>query len=438
LVRARVFARDGKVVMAKECPDHGTFEVLVSSNASGYIESARFERPGKEPLVRLGKTELGCPNDCGLCPAHKQHTCVGVIEVTTDCDLACPVCFAAAGDGHPLPLETVRGMIDTLVECEGEPEILQLSGGEPTTHPDILEILRYAAESGVRYPMLNTNGLRLSDPDFARDVAAAVPGGGGPVGTPVVYLQFDGVTEGPYETLRDRPMLTEKLRAIENCREFGMSVVLVPTIVRGVNDHEVGALVEMALSDPIIKGVNFQPAARIGRFDIESDRMTIPEVLQAIEEGTEGIVGKDSFVPVPCPHPACSVCCYVYRDGERTLTLLDLVDTDMFMAYMADQAVPFGQVVSETLESAASALSLEDLAGQVLFEGLSCCPGGIRVPEVRELIDRVTLITVHAFMDEMDFDLDRARKCCVTEVLPDGRMVPFCVYNTLHRDREDR
>lgn len=256
---------DGQVVMTKECPDHGSFETLVSSDAEHYIRSARHERPGKEPLQRLGSVERGCPHDCGLCPEHRQHTCVGVIEITGVCDLECPVCFADASDGDHLPLETVKGMIDLLVECEGDVEVLQMSGGEPTSHPDILDILEYAGHQGVRYPMLNTNGVRLADPEFARAVSETVPSEGSTMGTPVIYLQFDGVTDDVYKALRGRPLLKTKLQAIDNCRDAGMSVVLVPTIVKGVNDHQIGAIIELALSDPAIKGVNFQPAARVGR-----------------------------------------------------------------------------------------------------------------------------------------------------------------------------
>ncbi|UCC92916.1 MAG: hypothetical protein JSW25_09670, partial [Thermoplasmata archaeon] len=207
------------------------------------------------------------------------------------------------------------------------------------------------------------------------------------------------------------------------------------TVVRGVNDHQLGAILELALADPAVKGVNFQPAAAVGRFEVsDTGPMTIPEVLDAVEGQTEGEVGRDSFVTVPCPHPACSVASYVYRDDDVTATLLDLVDTDAFMRHMADQAVPFGQMVSETIESAADVLEMADMVGEEV-RGLACCPTGFRVPEVRELIDRVTLVTVHAFMDPGNFDVERASKCCVTEVLPDGSMVPFCVYNNLRRHR---
>jgi uncharacterized radical SAM superfamily Fe-S cluster-containing enzyme len=424
---------DGRVVMSKTCVDHGAFDTVISSNASHYVDAARYERPGKEPLSRLGSVEKGCPHDCGLCPAHRQHTCVGVIEVTSVCDLECPVCFADASGGEHLPLETVRSMVDTLVECEGEVEVLQISGGEPTVHPDILEIVAYAGAAGVRYPMVNTNGIRLADPEFAKALADTVPTGNSAVGLPVVYLQFDGVTDDVFQTLRGSPMLDIKLRALDNCRDAGMSVVLVPTVVRGVNDHQVGAILELALSDPAIKGINYQPAARVGRYDVSGETaMTIPEVLEAVEAQTDHEVGVDSFVTVPCPHPACSVASYVYRDDEVTATLLDLVDTDLFMKHMADQAVPFGQLVSETIESAADVLEMADMVGEEI-EGLACCPTGFRVPPVRELIDRVTLVTVHAFMDPSNFDVERASKCCVTEVLPDRRMVPFCVYNNLRR-----
>jgi uncharacterized radical SAM superfamily Fe-S cluster-containing enzyme len=163
IIECQIFFRDDKVYMRKFCEKHGSFEVLVYSNAQDFLASGKYNKPGAQPLHIQGAIDKGCPEDCGLCEAHEQHTCVGVIEITKACNLNCPVCFADSKNEFTLPLDKVKEMIDLYVKCEGEPEVLQISGGEPTLHPDIIEILKYTAKKGIKYPMLNTNGIKLAD-----------------------------------------------------------------------------------------------------------------------------------------------------------------------------------------------------------------------------------------------------------------------------------
>jgi uncharacterized radical SAM superfamily Fe-S cluster-containing enzyme len=258
------------------------------------------------------------------------------------------------------------------------------------------------------------------------------------VGKPLIYLQFDGLTDETYIALRGRALLDIKMRALENCREFGMNVTLVPTIVKGVNDNEIGAIIDLALKDNNIKMVNFQPSAMTGRYELNNDeekRITIPEVLDEIDRQTHGKLTKKSFINIPCPYPTCSVCTYVYKKGEEVLSLTELFDVDSYMEYIVNRTIPDDSLVLEVNEAIDSLLSMSSVMGSESSESALCLSCGFEIPNIAELMDNITLISIHAFMDEYNFDLKRAQKCCVTEILPDGKMIPFCVYNMLYRDK---
>jgi uncharacterized radical SAM superfamily Fe-S cluster-containing enzyme len=438
LIDAKLFSRDNSVFMHKKCAEHGEFEVLIYSDVEDYLKAAKFNKPGSKPQHLQGSVASGCPDDCGLCQEHQQHSCVGVIEITDNCNLNCPVCFADTNNSFIVPFEKVKEMIDTFVKCEGEPEAIQISGGEPTLHPDLIKILSYAGAKGIKYPMLNTNGIKLADRNYAKEIAQTIKDNDMPLGTPLIYLQFDGLTDDIYETLRGKPLLNTKLEALKNCQEFGMNVVLVPTIVKGVNNHELGKIIEFALANNNIKMVNFQPSALVGRYNIDVDqdrRITIPEVLYEIENQTSGFLKKSSFINIPCPYPTCSASSYIFKNDERAMVLTDLFDVDQYMDFIVNRSVPSERIFNEVTEAIDSLLSMGVIAGSVEANNAICTSCGLSIPNIKELVDNITIVQVHAFMDEYNFDLKRAKKCCVTEILPNGRMIPFCVYNTIYRKK---
>ncbi len=206
VVDAQVLIRDRAVYLRKYCPEHGWHEALVSSDADWYLNSLKFNKPGSIPCDFTMKVKEGCPHDCGLCPEHQQHTCIGVIEITGRCNLNCPTCFADAGQGCDLSLPQVEAILNRLMVTEREPEIVQISGGEPTIHPQILDILEAAKLRNIRHIMLNTNGIRLAqDPDFVHRLAYYEP---------TIYLQFDGLTAHTYDTLRGCDLLAMKKKAL--------------------------------------------------------------------------------------------------------------------------------------------------------------------------------------------------------------------------------
>jgi uncharacterized radical SAM superfamily Fe-S cluster-containing enzyme len=438
VVDAQTLIRDGAVYLRKHCPEHGWHEALVSSDSGWYVDSLKYNKPGAVPLDFATSTDSGCPYDCGLCPEHQQHTCLALIEITTRCNLACPTCFAdakaaASRSGYDLSLAQIESMLDRLLETEGQPEVLQLSGGEPTLHPQLVQILEAAQARDILYVMLNTNGLRLAgEPELVRELARYKP---------YIYLQFDGVTEGTHRTLRGRDLRTVKRQALDNLAEAGLYAVLVATVVQGVNDGEIGDILRYGMEHPAVLGVSYQPATYAGRYlDTQApiQRATLPDVLHALEAQSDGLFRVSDFRPVPCPHPTCSASTYAYVDGDgaegqRVIPIPRILEVDDYLDYMTNRTTPDLsrelQPVLEALWSMSAVIGSDALTGS-----LTCAACDVSVPLSlsNELSpENFFMIQVHGFMDEYNFDVARLMKCCVHQLLPDGRAVPFCAYNTL-------
>ena len=428
VITAELFVRDGRVWLRKRCPDHGRFESVVYGDAERYVEIQRYDKPGTEPLERQTARADGCPHDCGICPEHRQHTCLGIIEVNTGCNLDCPICFAESGtghqpDGYSLTLEEVESMLDAFVRAEGEPESVQLSGGEPSIHPQILDMLAAAKRRGIRLVMLNTNGIRLArDPRFAPALAG--------LGVHV-YLQFDGFKDSTQLAIRGRRLQDEKLRALDQCAEAGVSVSLAAAIERGLNEDEAGEIVRFGVDHPAVTGVFFQPVTHSGRYlDFDpAQRLTNVDVVRAVCEQLPDWFREDDFIPVPCCSPTCRSATYALYDGRDLVPLPRLVDVDRYLDYVTNRAVPDLEV-REALEGLFSAKAAGGT--QPTAERLECVACSTGLPgELREVAARGFMIVVQDFQDAFTLDVEKLRKCCVSEIVPDGRLIPFCAYNSV-------
>ena len=248
--------------MIKRCPDHGTQRVLIADDVE-YWRRAReqFLKPSEMPQVFNTEIEKGCPFDCGICPDHEQHSCLTLLEVGDHCNLSCPICYAESGPHRERwrSMAEIEGMLDRIVGNEGEPDIVQVSGGEPTMHPQFFEILDAVRARPIRHLMLNTNGLRIADdPTFAARLQEYMPGF-------EVYLQFDSFEREALMHLRGADLRDTRQRAVARLNELGISTTLVVTLAKGVNDHEVGTIVDWALQQPAVRGVTFQPVQAAGR-----------------------------------------------------------------------------------------------------------------------------------------------------------------------------
>ncbi len=424
VIDAEVNVRDNRVILRKRCPEHGLFEALVYSDAELYMAQQRYNKPGTLPLEFQTEVKDGCPLDCGMCPEHKQHACLAIIEVNTACNLDCPICFADSGhqsDGYSLTLTQVELMLDSFVAAEGEPEVVQFSGGEPTIHPQILDFVALAQAKGIRSVMLNTNGIRLArDRRFAEELARLKPH---------IYLQFDGFELGTHLAIRGKDLRQDKERALEACAELGLTVTLVAAVEKDINEHEVGAIVRFAVAHPAVRSVAFQPVTHSGRH-VEFDpleRLTNADVMKFVAAQVPEWYRLDDFVPVPCCFPACRSMSYAFVDGETVVPFTRLLEIDDYLDYLSNRVIP-DYDVRHALERMFSS-SATPGAEQALLACESC---GIDLPaELGELENKVFTIIVQDFQDAYTLNVRQLMKCCVVEITPDGRLIPFCAYNSV-------
>ncbi len=429
VIDGHILLRDNKVYLRKRCPEHGKFEALVYADAQAYAAASKFNKPGTIPLQFATQVEHGCPHDCGLCPDHQQHACVGIIEVNSTCNMDCPLCFANAGPGYNLSLDDVEGILDAYLAAEGRGEVVQFSGGEPTIHPDIIPMLKAAKRRNIRHVMLNTNGRRIANDDaFLAELAEVRPS---------IYLQFDGFESATYERLRGEPdLFPEKLRALDRLAAIGCHVVLVPAIERGVNEHEVGDIVRFALRHPAVRGINLQPAFHAGRHG-EHDplqRMTIPDVLRLVEAQTEGMFRVSDFVPVPCCFPTCNSVTYAYVDGDTVTPLPRLLDVDNYLDYITNRVVVDpGAEIKAALEGLWSSSAMPGALKTGADFAVTCTACGLPSGDldIGALAEHMFVIMLQDFMDPWTFNQKNVMKCCKEILLPDGKQVPFCAYNTV-------
>ena len=425
-----VLIRGGKVFLRRRCPEHGEFEALVYGDAQLYTNSSKFNKPGTIPLGFASAVKNGCPHDCGLCPDHQQHACLGIIEVNSGCDMTCPLCFAEAAPGFNLTLEEVEEILDHYVAAEGNPQVIQFSGGEPSIHPQIILMMRAAQKRGIPNVMLNTNGKRIATDDrFLAELAEVRPN---------IYFQFDGFDSETWRIIRGEPdILPVKLRALDRLAEIGCTVILVPAVERGVNGHEIGQIVRFGIEHPAVKGINFQPAFHAGRHARHDPlkRMTNPDVIASIEEQTGGLFLKSDFVPVPCCFPTCNSVTYAYLGENGAVTPLPrILNVDDYLDYISNRVMPdLGAELRRALEglwSSSAVLGSEKVAREFAFSCSACGlpDGGL---DVRGLSEFIFMIMLQDFMDPWTFNQKNLMKCCKEFLLPGGKQVPFCAYNSV-------
>ncbi|MGH9137710.1 MAG: radical SAM protein [Acidimicrobiales bacterium] len=448
VVDAEVNARDNKVFLRKRCRTHGSFEALIYSDAELYADYQRFNKPGTLPLEFQTEVHDGCPLDCGLCPDHKQHACVGLIEVNTACNLDCPVCFADSGhqpDGFALTLDQVEAGIDAFVAAEGEPEVLMFSGGEPSIHPRILDFCALAVAKGVRTVVLNTNGIRLAhDPGFAPALAE--------LGVKI-YLQFDGLDEATHVALRGRDLRPAKAKALDRCDEAGLTVMLVAAVEGGVNTHELSAVVQHGIAQPAVRGVVFQPVTHAGRhiaFD-PRQRLTNADIIHGLVDQCPDWFRVSDFFPVPCCFPTCRSVTYLLADEHDVVPVPRLLPMERYLDYLANRAlpdptlrgvleglwsassIPGTPAMTERLTAALASLGLPEELDGIARAALSACSScGIDFPDaLADLASKAFMIVIQDFQDPYTLNVRQLMKCCVEQITPDGRLIPFCAYNSV-------
>jgi 7,8-dihydro-6-hydroxymethylpterin dimethyltransferase len=438
-IRATRLLQGDEVFFVKECEDHGSFRTIIWR---GKPSMAKWQRPKVpvHPELCYGTVKKGCPFDCGLCEAHRQTPCSVLLEVTDRCNLNCAVCFADSGRDktHDPALERISLLLERAMAAVG-PSNLQLSGGEPTLRDDLPQIVEIARQIGYTFIQVNTNGLRFaSDKDYGRQLRDT--------GLSSVFLQFDGVDDEIYRSLRGRALLNEKLEAIRRCGELGLGVVLVPTLVKGVNTHSIGAIVRQALKlAPTVRGIHFQPVSFFGRFPKQAGdegRFTLPELMRCLKEQTRGLIEVSDFSPPGCEHAHCSFHATYTLSVEGRLRHMGAKNGDSCCS------VDFGTGgVKKTVETVSRRWTLPSTTAcssrLPLLEKTSCCGSSADITRVespldldvflREVAARSFTISAMAFQDAENLDLERLRGCCISVISPDGKLIPFCAYNITSR-----
>jgi len=430
-VEAKILIKDERVYLEKWCPEHGRERVLIADDAAYYRKSREvFIKPPELPQRFNTEQRWGCPYDCGLCPEHMQHSCLTLIEITDHCNLRCPICYAESGPHRPgfRDLATVERMLDAVVANEGEPDVVQISGGEPTLHPAFFAILDAAKRRPIKHLMINTNGLRIArEPEFAARLAAYQPGF-------EVYLQFDSLRDEVHQELRGARLADIRRRALENLNTHDISTTLVVTVKKGLNDHELGSIVEFALAQPCVRGVTFQPiqaAGRLENYDPARDRLTLSEVRRRILEQTT-VFASDDLIPVPC-NPDCLAMAYALKLGTDTVPLTRFIKPETLVAKGRNTIVVERdeQLRAHVFELFATNHSPESQACSLA--DLLCC-----LPQVQAPADlsyrNVFRVLIMQFVDAMSFDLRAVKKSCVHIAQPDGTIIPFDTFNLFYRD----
>jgi uncharacterized radical SAM superfamily Fe-S cluster-containing enzyme len=435
-IAAQRIAEGDAVYLRKVCAEHGEFKTVIWRGLASYETWGGGKRPASRPPVCSTSVERGCPYDCGLCPDHRQHTCCVVLDVTERCNLACPVCFAAAGASRkPDPsLDEIEAWCRSLLAAGG-PFNIHLSGGEPTVRRDLPEVIRRIRALGFSYIQLNTNGVRLAlEKEYASELKEA--------GLSCVFLQFDGITDDVFKTIRGRPLLETKLTAIRNCGEQELGVVLVPTLVPGVNTGQIGGILRTAIAlAPSVRAVHFQPVSYFGRYPVEpknDDRITIPEVLRLIEEQTAGQFTVANFYPASGENPYCSFHgkFWLYPDGRIAPTARPAAVSCCGPAPTANLV----QLGSPSREQGEGARRAQRFVAQHWAFPSDNPPAtdqnqphdGINVSSLDAFLaeeKQSFCISGMAFQDAWNLDLERLRECFLHVLSPEQKLVPLCAYN---------
>ena len=475
LIDATIREDSGKVVMEKHCPDHGDFRDIVYSDARLYLKMEDWTFGDNRGLDNPAVTNATrCPDDCGLCNLHTSHTGLANVDLTNRCNLTCPVCFAnanAAGYLYEPDFETVRKMLQALRDQKPVAgRIVQFSGGEPTIYPRFLDALRLAREMGFSHTQAATNGIKFTDLEFAHQCKDA--------GLHTLYLQFDGVCDDVYRRTRGESLWEKKLQCIENVRKAGLKIVFVPTIVKGLNDHQIGDILRLALEYiDCTSGISFQPVAftgRIARHELESKRFTLSDFAHAVHQQTGIADPYEDWFPLSCVtpfsklisalrgeetttlscHPHCSIGTYLFVDQDRKATpVTQFVEVGPMLQAMDELARKAGKRRLQFFTKFQAWNSLrkffhEEKAPQGLdftkflqtLQGLTDKKYGRGESESKGFTYRTLMLAGMHFMDSYNYDVERVKRCVIHYAAPNGLIYPFCAYNSgpVYRERIEK
>lgn len=447
-VDAKVLFRDGKVWFDKFCPEHGHQECAVASSVEWYLDALSFVAPNTPPKrISTKVSDQGCPHDCGACPSHQQKVYLPVVPITSACNLDCPICYTINKNDHAHVMSTdeMQTILRHLAEDHDELDIINFTGGEPTLHPQLLDFLQMCRDAGIRRLTISTNGLKLKDEAYVRKLAAL---------DARIVLSLDTFRPETDKILLGANTVKHKLAALDLLEKYDVATTLLPAVATGVNDDEVGRLLELVLAKPHIRSLELHTLTFTGQGGVgfqRTARITIPDLHRRIEEATAGRIKWKDFVPSPLAHPHCYSICYVLcLDGGGYVpfaqllsraTLFELLEDSLYIEPREKLETVFRDLIDrlwsepDTIaESAAVLQTLKRLLNEMFPPG-----GGLTILERQRIAERtVKAIYIHSHMDEENFDVARVMKCPVGVPQLDGGNIPTCSYNVLYRERDQR
>lgn len=432
-IDAKIVFENDNVYLLKNCPEHGFQKTLIATDVEYYKNIRNYNKPSETPLKFNTKTHYGCPYDCGLCQDHEQHSCLTVIEITDRCNLSCPTCYAMSSPhyGRHRTVEEVERMLDIIVANEGEPDVVQISGGEPTIHPEFFQILDIAKKKPIKHLMVNTNGIRIAkDFEFAKQLASYQPNF-------EIYLQFDSFKPEALQQLRGKDLTDVRKKALEHLNQLNLSTTLVVTLQKGINDDEIGKIIEFALQQPCVRGVTFQPTQIAGRtenFNPATDRITMTDVRKNILEQTT-IFQPNDLIPVPC-NPDALVMGYALKLNGQVIPMTRYIDPAVLLNNSRNTIVYEQDAVlhSQLLKIFSTGISVDRVEDNI--KHLLCCLPEIHAPGLT--YNNLFRIIIMRLIDAYDFDVRAIKKSCVHIVHKDGRIIPFETMNLFYRDEKER
>ena len=429
-IDAKLIMEEGHVFIVKTCPDCGTQKHLFEHDSDYHLKKVLYD---KASTSHKSETQVvnGCPFDCGLCENHEQHTCIGLIEITDACGMDCPICYAGSSStGKELTLDKIEEMVDFFIEAEGgSAEILQLSGGEPSEHSQIFEILKMCKKKNIGYLMLNTNGIRIAQDEEFVSFLEELPDGF------EVYLQFDGLRAHSSSHLRGKEnILPIKLQAVENLNKYGIPTTLVCTVSEGVNEQELSELINFGLETSCIRGVNFQPLARFGKFEnAEKDSLSVSGIIRLIEQSSSGLLKSEDFIPLPCNVERVAVT-YLYRHKNGFIPITRDKNIEKYVPHISNT---FLFTVENMLANGdapkfgfCKCLDFLNDFKKVVPKNFTLMS---RQERVRYLNENTFRVTISSFVDRFNFDLKSMQKECVHIITEDKKRIPFSAYNIFRK-----
>ncbi len=447
-------------MIGKECEKHGKFEDVYWSDVEMFLKAERYAKDGigvENPYIKDAEI---CPFECGLCNLHLSHTSLALLDVTNRCNLKCPICFANAEAAGYVFEPTYDQIVEMMKVLRGQKPVptpaIQFSGGEPTIREDFVEIVKKARELGFAQIQVATNGIVLAkDEDYAQKLVDA--------GMNTVYLQFDGFDDEMYKKVRGRKLLKIKYKAIENCRKTKpkpLATILVPTIINGINDGEVGEMLKFAIkNNDVLRGVNYQPVSFTGRIDLnelKKQRFTLPDLAERLEEQTD-FLKKDDFYPVPCvapiselaslisgapkvsftTHPHCGIATllFINKENKEVLPITRIMDVEKFLREVEKIAEEIKKSKTPRLSAIKKSTRLYKYFKDIDLPGINLRKLIINVmllgnkKSLADLHWGITYVGAMHFQDLYNYDIERVKRCAIHYVVPDGRIIPFCAYN---------